>query len=113
MILAKSVIKNKFWILEENAKRVGMMNFKDDNYVILKRQSWLLTMKLILRKWASNLSYVILHRAGILKSWVIPQTKKKSLMCRKLKVILALLKRPIVKVSMPQVGMALSLKTGG
>lgn len=34
MILAKSVIKDKFWILEENAKRVGMMNFKDDNYVI-------------------------------------------------------------------------------
>ena len=34
MILAKSVIKNKFWILEENAKRVGMMNFKDDNYII-------------------------------------------------------------------------------
>jgi len=34
MILAKSVIKDKFWILEENAKRVGMMNFKDNNYVI-------------------------------------------------------------------------------
>ena len=34
MILAKSVIKDKFWILEENARRVGMMNFKDDNYVI-------------------------------------------------------------------------------
>ena len=34
MILAKSVIKDKFWILEENAKRVGMMNFKDDNYII-------------------------------------------------------------------------------
>jgi hypothetical protein len=34
MILAKSVIKDRFWILEENAKRVGMMNFKDDNYVI-------------------------------------------------------------------------------
>jgi hypothetical protein len=38
MILAKSVIKDKFWILEENAKRVGMMNFKDNNYSInLKR----------------------------------------------------------------------------
>lgn len=38
MILAKSVIKDKFWILEENAKRVGMMNFKDNNYTInLKR----------------------------------------------------------------------------
>lgn len=34
MIMAKSVIKDKFWILEENAKRVGMMNFKDDNYII-------------------------------------------------------------------------------
>lgn len=34
MILAKSVIKDKFWILEENAKRVGMMNFKDNNYTI-------------------------------------------------------------------------------
>lgn len=34
MILAKSVIKDKFWILEENAKRVGMMNLKDDNYII-------------------------------------------------------------------------------
>ncbi len=41
MILAKSVIKDKFWILEENAKRVGMMNFKDDNYVItLKRKDY-------------------------------------------------------------------------
>lgn len=41
MILAKSVIKDKFWILEENAKRVGMMNFKDDNYVInLKREEY-------------------------------------------------------------------------
>lgn len=41
MILAKSVIKDKFWILEENAKRVGMMNFKDDNYVInLRRQDF-------------------------------------------------------------------------
>lgn len=38
MILAKSVIKDKFWILEENAKRVGMMNFKDDNYVITLRR---------------------------------------------------------------------------
>ena len=39
MILAKSVIKDKFWILEENAKRVGMMNFKDNNYTInLKRK---------------------------------------------------------------------------
>jgi hypothetical protein len=34
MILAKSVIKDKFWILEENSKRVGMMNFKDNNYTI-------------------------------------------------------------------------------
>ena len=34
MILAKSVIKDKFWILEENSKRVGMMNFKDNNYSI-------------------------------------------------------------------------------
>lgn len=34
MIMAKSVIKNKFWILEENSTRVGMMNFKDDNYTI-------------------------------------------------------------------------------
>jgi hypothetical protein len=42
MILAKNVIKDKFWILEENAKRVGMMNFKDDNYVIsLKRKDYL------------------------------------------------------------------------
>jgi hypothetical protein len=41
MILAKSVIKDKFWILEENAKRVGMMNFKDDNYVInLRRKDY-------------------------------------------------------------------------
>ena len=41
MILAKNVIKDKFWILEENAKRVGMMNFKDDNYVInLKRKDY-------------------------------------------------------------------------
>jgi hypothetical protein len=39
MILAKSVIKDKFWILEENAKRVGMMNFKDDNYVINLRKT--------------------------------------------------------------------------
>lgn len=39
MILAKSVIKDKFWILEEDAKRVGMMNFKDNNYTInLKRK---------------------------------------------------------------------------
>lgn len=39
MILAKSVIKDKFWILEENAKRVGMMNLKDNNYTInLKRK---------------------------------------------------------------------------
>jgi hypothetical protein len=38
MILAKSVIKDKFWILEENAKRVGMMNFKDDNYTITLRR---------------------------------------------------------------------------
>jgi hypothetical protein len=34
MILAKSVIKDKFWILEENARRVGMMNFKDNSYTI-------------------------------------------------------------------------------
>jgi hypothetical protein len=34
MILAKSVIKDKFWILEENAKRVGMMNFKDNKFSI-------------------------------------------------------------------------------
>lgn len=34
MILAKSVIKDKFWILEEDAKRVGMMNFKDEKYTI-------------------------------------------------------------------------------
>lgn len=41
MILAKIVIKDKFWILEENAKRVGMMNFKDNNYVInLKRKDY-------------------------------------------------------------------------
>jgi len=41
MILAKSIIKDKFWILEENAKRVGMMNFKDDNYTInLKRRDF-------------------------------------------------------------------------
>lgn len=39
MILAKSVIKDRFWILEENAKRVGMMNFKDDNYVINLRKT--------------------------------------------------------------------------
>jgi hypothetical protein len=39
MILAKSVIKDKFWILEENAKRVGMMNFKDDNYIINLRKA--------------------------------------------------------------------------
>ena len=42
MILAKSVIKDKFWILEENAKRVGMMNFKDNNYTInLKRKDFI------------------------------------------------------------------------
>ena len=42
MILAKSVIKDKFWILEENAKRVGMMNFKDNNYSInLKRKDFI------------------------------------------------------------------------
>lgn len=42
MILAKSVIKDKFWILEENAQRVGMMNFKDDNYVInLRRKDYI------------------------------------------------------------------------
>jgi hypothetical protein len=41
MILAKSIIKDKFWILEEDAKRVGMMNFKDDNYTInLKRKDF-------------------------------------------------------------------------
>lgn len=41
MILAKSVIKDKFWILEENAKRVGMMNFKDDNYIVnIKRKDY-------------------------------------------------------------------------
>ena len=34
MILAKSVIKDKFWILEENAKRVGMMNFTGEKYSI-------------------------------------------------------------------------------
>lgn len=34
MIMAKSVIKNKFWILEENATRVGMMNLKDNNYTV-------------------------------------------------------------------------------
>jgi hypothetical protein len=41
MILAKSVIKDKFWILEENAQRVGMMNFKDNSYTInLKRKDY-------------------------------------------------------------------------
>jgi hypothetical protein len=41
MILAKSVIKDKFWILEENAKRVGMMNFKDNNYIVnIKRKDY-------------------------------------------------------------------------
>jgi len=44
MILAKSVIKDKFWILEENSKRVGMMNFKDDSYSInLKRNDYVIT----------------------------------------------------------------------
>lgn len=42
MILAKSVIKDKFWILEENAKRVGMMNFKDNSYSInLRRKDYI------------------------------------------------------------------------
>lgn len=41
MILAKSVIKDKFWILEENAKRVGLMNFKDNNYIVnIKRKDY-------------------------------------------------------------------------
>lgn len=41
MILAKSVIKDKFWILEENAQRVGMMNFKDNSYSInLRRKDY-------------------------------------------------------------------------
>ena len=34
MILAKSVIKDKFWILEENAKRIGLMNFTGEKYTI-------------------------------------------------------------------------------
>lgn len=51
MILAKNVIKDKFWILEENAKRVGMMNFKDDNYVInLKKKDIVAHDKIELKK---------------------------------------------------------------
>jgi hypothetical protein len=34
MIIAKPVIKEKFWILEEQGNRVGMMNLNGDNYVI-------------------------------------------------------------------------------
>lgn len=41
MILAKSVIKDKFWILEENSKRVGLMNFTGEKYTVnLKRQDY-------------------------------------------------------------------------
>ena len=51
MILAKNVIKDKFWILEENSKRVGMMNFKDNNYIInLKRKDYTIYNSIDLKK---------------------------------------------------------------
>jgi hypothetical protein len=34
MIIAKPVIKEKFWILEEQGNRVGMMNFTDGDFFI-------------------------------------------------------------------------------
>lgn len=34
MIIAKPVIKEKFWILEEQGNRVGMMNLNEGDYVI-------------------------------------------------------------------------------
>lgn len=46
MIIAKPVIKEKFWILEESGSRVGMMNLADGNYVIkLKKQDLVLHNK--------------------------------------------------------------------
>lgn len=43
MIIAKPVIKEKFWILEEQGNRVGMMNFSDGDYVIkLKKKDLIL-----------------------------------------------------------------------
>jgi hypothetical protein len=51
MILAKNVIKDKFWILEENAKRVGMMNFKDNNYTVnLNRKDFVVKDAIDLKK---------------------------------------------------------------
>lgn len=51
MILAKSVIKDKFWILEENAKRVGMMNFTNEHYSInMNRKEFTATTKTELKK---------------------------------------------------------------
>lgn len=38
MIIAKPVIKEKFWILEESGTRVGMMNLADGNYIIKLRK---------------------------------------------------------------------------
>lgn len=36
-IIAKPVIKEKFWILEREGARVGMMNFRDGDYVVSMR----------------------------------------------------------------------------
>ena len=83
MILAKSVIKDKFWILEENAKRVGMMNFKDNNYTInLKRKD--LTAQNEDELKTMGIEFVVrdLTHGGHLEVMGYPLIKKKFLMLK-------------------------------
>jgi hypothetical protein len=58
-IIAKPVIKEKFWILESNGTRVGMMNFNDGNYNV-----------------TINKKDVILHSAEELRSYKIEFTSR-------------------------------------
>ena len=106
MILAKSVIKDKFWILEENAKRVGMMNFKDNNYSInLKRKDFIVQDEHELKDMGIEFVVRDLTHGDILRFSATPLTKKKYLMLKRLMDFRHLLKNPQVKAHTLLVGM--------
>ena len=58
-IIAKPVIKEKFWILESNGTRVGMMNFNDGNYNV-----------------TINKKDIVLHNAEELRTYKIEFTSR-------------------------------------
>ena len=77
MILAKSVIKDKFWILEENAKRVGMMNWKDEHYAInMNREEFTATTKTELKKLGIEFVVRDLNHGGHLEVMGYPTDRE-------------------------------------